>query len=89
MHAADGEDIDIAVRAARKAFTGTWRDMDTSHRGDLLNKLAALIKEHAKVLAIIDTWDSGTYAHPPAPGSPKFHHAHIYITIQGIRLTQH
>ena len=60
MHAADDEDIDIAVQAARKAFNGTWRDMDTSDRGDLLNNLAVLIKEHAKVLATIDTWDSGT-----------------------------
>ncbi|KAF9891325.1 hypothetical protein FE257_004180 [Aspergillus nanangensis] len=59
VHGADGKDVDIAVQAARRAFRGKWRDMDTSDRGDLLNKLAALIQEHAKVLATIDTWDSG------------------------------
>ncbi|PGH15174.1 hypothetical protein AJ79_02539 [Helicocarpus griseus UAMH5409] len=57
--AAGSEDVDIAVNAARRAFDGKWREMDTSFRGDLLHKLATLVEQHADVLATIDAWDNG------------------------------
>ena len=43
---ADGqpEDIDLAVKAARKAFDkGSWRKMDARDRGTLILKLADLM----------------------------------------------
>lgn len=59
VHGAGVADVDKAVAAARRAFTGQWRDSDTSLRGELLHKLANLVEEHAHVLATIDAWDNG------------------------------
>ncbi|PVI05002.1 aldehyde dehydrogenase-like protein [Periconia macrospinosa] len=60
VYAAGPEDVDIAVAAARKAFKDpTWRDMDSTQRGDLMFKFASLIDEHKETLATIETWDNG------------------------------
>ena len=60
VHAAGPEDIDEAVRAARKAFKDpSWRDMAPTDRGDLLLKLSQLVTQHAETLATIETWDNG------------------------------
>src|SRR5208283_5719462 len=59
---AEGEaaDIDLAVKAARKAFdSGTWSKMDARDRGRLMNKLADLIEEHIDELAELETLDNG------------------------------
>src|SRR5580658_6726087 len=43
----DREDIDRAVKAARKAFdSGVWTDMSASERGRLVWKLGDLIEQH-------------------------------------------
>lgn len=56
----DKEDIDRAVRAARKAFEeGPWPRMTPSQRGRLLYKLADLIEQHAHELAQLETLDNG------------------------------
>lgn len=60
VHGADAADVDNAVAAARRAFNGPWRDLDTAVRGELLHKLADLVVEQAHVLATIDAWDNGT-----------------------------
>lgn len=54
-------DIDIAVDAACEAFKlgGTWRTMDASKRGVLLNKLADLIERDHEYLARLETLDNG------------------------------
>ncbi|ORY19694.1 aldehyde dehydrogenase-like protein [Clohesyomyces aquaticus] len=60
VYAAGPEDVDIAVTAARKAFKDpSWRDMDTTARGDLMYKFAELIEQHKETLATIETWDNG------------------------------
>lgn len=59
VHAAESEDVDKAVTAARAAFNGPWRDLPPSERGDLLYKLSQLVEEHKEVLATIETWDNG------------------------------
>ncbi|KAF4553110.1 Aldehyde dehydrogenase-like protein 15 [Elsinoe fawcettii] len=56
---ASAEDIDKAVKAARDAFNGPWRDVAPSERGDLMYKLSQLVTEHAPTLATIETWDNG------------------------------
>lgn len=59
MEAAEPEDVDKAVEAARKAFKGEWRDMASTERGELMYKLATLCEQHRKTLATIETWDNG------------------------------
>jgi aldehyde dehydrogenase (NAD+) len=56
----DAEDVDRAVKAARKAFeSGPWPKMDARDRGRLLNKLADLIEEEIDELAQLETLDNG------------------------------
>ncbi|KAL3487242.1 aldehyde dehydrogenase [Aspergillus germanicus] len=60
VHAATAEDVDIAVTAARAAFSNPeWADLDTSHRGKLIYRLAQLIRAHRKDLATLEAWDNG------------------------------
>ena len=60
MYAADPEDVDIAVKAARKALKDpSWKSLSSSDRGRLLLKLADLVEENAHILATIETWDNG------------------------------
>ncbi len=56
----DKADIDLAVKAARKAFEdGPWHKMNASERGRLLNKLADLVEKHREELAALETVDNG------------------------------
>ncbi len=56
----DKADIDLAVKAARKAFEdGPWSKMNASDRGRLLNKLADLIEKNREQLAELETLDNG------------------------------
>src|SRR5574337_527527 len=57
---ADKADIDLAVKAARKAFEeGPWPKMNASERGRLLNRLADLIEAHKEELAALESLDNG------------------------------
>lgn len=54
------EDVDLAVRAARRAFeSGPWPKMDARDRGRLLNRLADLIEQNLDELAALETLDNG------------------------------
>jgi aldehyde dehydrogenase (NAD+) len=56
----DKADVDLAVKAARKAFEdGPWARMNASERGKLLNKLADLIEQNQEELAALETLDNG------------------------------
>ncbi|MFO0848478.1 MAG: aldehyde dehydrogenase family protein [Gemmataceae bacterium] len=60
----DAADIDLAVKAARKAFeSGPWAKMNASDRGRLLNKLADLIEANADELAALEALDNGKPVH--------------------------
>lgn len=60
VYAAGADDVDIAVKAARKAFKDpSWRDMSTTDRGNMMIKLSDLVQKHAETLATIETWDNG------------------------------
>ena len=53
-------DIDLAVKAARKAFeTGPWRKMTPSERGRLIWKLADLLEAHVEEFAYLESLDNG------------------------------
>ena len=55
----DAPDIDKAVNAARRAFEQHWRDMDVGERGQLLRKVADLLRERLDDLALLETLDNG------------------------------
>ena len=56
--AAEAEDVDIAVAAAKQAFPA-WAATPAAERGRLLLKLADLIEEHAEELAQLESLDTG------------------------------
>src|SRR5690242_1747188 len=53
------EDINRAVAAARRAFTGPWAKSKPAHRQLLLFRLAELIDKHTEELATLEVLDSG------------------------------
>jgi phenylacetaldehyde dehydrogenase len=56
----DAEDIDRAVRAARRAFEdGPWSRMTPSDRGRVIWRIGDLILEHVEELAQLETLDNG------------------------------
>ncbi|XP_063781731.1 retinaldehyde dehydrogenase 3 [Pseudophryne corroboree] len=58
---ADKADVDKAVEAARAAFqrSSPWRRLDASGRGKLLHKLSDLLERDRRVLATLETMDTG------------------------------
>lgn len=57
---ADAAEVDLAVRAARRAFDeGDWPRIDPLARGRLLHRLAARIREQAEQFALTDTLNVG------------------------------
>ena len=54
------EDVDMAVRAAHRAFTsGPWANMTPTQRGRLLYKLGDLVAAHAEKLGELEVRDNG------------------------------
>lgn len=53
------DDVDRAVRAARAAFDGPWRQMLPLERARIMRQIADGIGEHAEHLARIETQDNG------------------------------
>jgi aldehyde dehydrogenase (NAD+) len=56
---ANEKDVDLAVKAARKAYTKVWSKMSGKDRGKYLFRIARLIQEHARELAVLETLDNG------------------------------
>ena len=52
-------DVDLAVKAARRAFEGSWAKHRPSQRERLLLKLADLLEAHADEFAQLETLDNG------------------------------
>ncbi|MCH1627947.1 aldehyde dehydrogenase family protein [Ferdinandcohnia quinoae] len=60
VYEAGPEDIDLAVKAARKAFDeGPWKKMSAASRSRIMYKLADLMEEHKDELAQLETLDNG------------------------------
>jgi aldehyde dehydrogenase (NAD+) len=53
------DDVDLAVMAARKAYVEVWSVMKASERAKYIFRIARLMQEHAKELALIETLDGG------------------------------
>lgn len=57
---ADSADVDLAVKAARKAFeSGPWKKMSAAERGRRINKLADLTEKNLQELAALESLDNG------------------------------
>jgi aldehyde dehydrogenase (NAD+) len=52
-------DVDKAVKAARTAFTKVWSKMEPGERGKYIFRIARLMQEKARELAVIETMDGG------------------------------
>lgn len=53
-------DVDRAVAAARAAFRDpAWRGMTQTDRGQLLQRFADLVTEHAEEIAVVESTDNG------------------------------
>lgn len=52
-------DVDLAVAAARKAFTGPWSRLRPAERQRLILRLADLVDRDAEELAVLDTLEMG------------------------------
>jgi gamma-glutamyl-gamma-aminobutyraldehyde dehydrogenase/4-guanidinobutyraldehyde dehydrogenase/NAD-dependent aldehyde dehydrogenase len=56
----DAADVDRAVGAARRAFeSGAWREAAPAHRKSVMLRWAALVREHAHELALLETLNVG------------------------------
>jgi betaine-aldehyde dehydrogenase len=55
----DKADVDLAVRAARRALEGGWRLMPGIQRAKLLHRVGDLIRRDAEELSLFETLESG------------------------------
>ncbi len=55
---AGDKDVDLAVRAARRAFT-TWSALPGSERAKYIFRIARLVQERARELAVLETMNGG------------------------------
>ena len=56
---ANAADVDVAVAAARRAYDKTWSKLSGSDRGKYLFRIARLVQERARELAVAETLDNG------------------------------
>ena len=56
---AGAADVDRAVQAARKAYDKTWSTMPARERGKYLYRIARIIQERARELAVLESLDNG------------------------------
>jgi aldehyde dehydrogenase (NAD+) len=55
----DAQDVDRAVREARRAYEKVWRRISPSERAKYIYRIARLIQEKARALAVVETLDGG------------------------------
>ena len=56
---ANAEDIDFAVKSARKAYNTTWSKLSGKERGKYMYRIARIIQERAREFAIVESLDGG------------------------------
>ena len=56
---ADAEDVDRAVHEARRAYEKSWRKLAPSERAKYIFRIARLIQEKSRALAVVETMDGG------------------------------
>ncbi|NNN00715.1 MAG: aldehyde dehydrogenase family protein [Acidimicrobiaceae bacterium] len=53
------DDVDRAVKAARRAYENVWGKMSGAQRSKYLFRIARIIQERARELAVVETLDNG------------------------------
>lgn len=53
------KDVDLAVKAARNAFEKTWSKLSGAERGKYLYRIARIIQERARELAVAESLNNG------------------------------
>src|SRR6266705_1493987 len=53
------QDVDLAVKAARRAYDKVWSRMPGRERGKYLYRIARIIQEKSRELAVLETMDGG------------------------------
>jgi aldehyde dehydrogenase (NAD+) len=56
---AESKDVDMAVNSARAAFNGQWGEISAKQRAKYIYRIARIIQEKAKELAVVETLDGG------------------------------
>jgi aldehyde dehydrogenase (NAD+) len=56
---ASGEDVDRAVKAARRAYDNVWSTLPARERGKYIYRIARIIQDRARELAVIESMDGG------------------------------
>ena len=59
IHEASPDDVDLAVKAARTAYTRVWSRMSGADRGKYLFRIARILQERAREFAVLETIDNG------------------------------
>ncbi|WP_217922781.1 aldehyde dehydrogenase family protein [Miltoncostaea oceani] len=78
---ASAADVDDAVAAARRAYEGGWRDMPGRTRAKYLFRLARLVQDRSRELAVLESIDGGKPIREsrdvdvPLAAAHLFHHA--------------
>ncbi len=56
---ANAADVDRAVKAARNAYENVWKKMPPKERGKYIFRIARMVQERARELAIVETLNGG------------------------------
>lgn len=78
---ASEQDVDRAVAAARRAFEKTWGPMPGAERAKYLYRIARIVAERSRELAVLETLDNGKPIREsrdvdvPTASAHLFHHA--------------
>lgn len=56
---ADEKDVDLAVKAARNAYEKVWKKMPAKERAKYIFRIARMIQERSRELAVIESMDGG------------------------------
>lgn len=53
------QDIELAVKAAREAYDNVWSKLPAAERGKYIYRIARMMQEKARELAVVETLDTG------------------------------
>lgn len=56
---ATNADVDLAVKAARKAYNGAWSKMKAADRAKYIYRIARILQERAREFSVIESLDGG------------------------------
>ncbi|HXB42227.1 MAG TPA: aldehyde dehydrogenase family protein [Bacteroidia bacterium] len=56
---ADEKDVDIAIKAAKNAYDKTWKKMPAKERAKYIFRIARIMQERSRELAVIETMNGG------------------------------